>query len=42
MELELVEPFLFLAEQPQVAEHLARLLVARLDAQPLRPRRVSP
>jgi glutathione synthase/RimK-type ligase-like ATP-grasp enzyme len=42
MELELVEPFLFLAEQPQVAERLARQLVARLDAQPLRPRRVSP
>ncbi len=32
MELELVEPFLFLAEQPQTAERFARQLTQRLEA----------
>jgi hypothetical protein len=31
MELELIEPFLFLAGQPQAAERLARHLAERLD-----------
>ena len=33
MELEMIEPFLFLGAQPQAAEHLARLVRARLDRQ---------
>lgn len=32
MELELIEPFLFLAGQPLTAEHFARQLAARIDA----------
>jgi glutathione synthase/RimK-type ligase-like ATP-grasp enzyme len=36
MELELIEPFLFLAEQPRSAEYFARLLERRLDGLPLR------
>ena len=36
MELELIEPFLFLTEQPQAAERLARQLATRLNPQSLR------
>jgi glutathione synthase/RimK-type ligase-like ATP-grasp enzyme len=48
MELELIEPFLFLAGQPQAAERLARHLAARLDRprtsvlQPPVPERPAP
>jgi Glutathione synthase/Ribosomal protein S6 modification enzyme (glutaminyl transferase) len=38
MELELIEPFLFLAEQPLTAERFARQLVSRLDALAARDR----
>ena len=38
MELELIEPFLFLAEQPRTAERFARQLVSRLDALAARDR----
>ena len=31
MELELIEPFLFLAERPDAAERCARAIAARLE-----------
>jgi hypothetical protein len=34
MELELIEPFLFLGGEPQAAERFARQLAARVDGLP--------
>lgn len=41
MELEMIEPFLFLGEQPQAAKHFARQLSERLDQLPPRTTELS-